>query len=211
MSSNSMSPTNDSVEGAMQRPVDGLKSRLLAAGTHLLLSIAVASSVVALIYLGWYPGPLDSISGVGEILLMLLAIDVTLGPLLTLIVFDRRKKSLPFDLSCIAVMQIAALVYGLYAVEAGRPHYVVFVKDRFEVVSRVDLQPEDRAAGIGNGAARADWFGPRIVAAEMPTSEEERKSLLFESAVGGRDVQHFPKQYRDYATQAMRQPARPSH
>ena len=133
---------------------------------------------------------------------MLLVIDVALGPLLTFIVFDRRKKSLRFDLTCIACMQIAALLYGLYTVEAGRPHYLVFVKDRFEVVSRVDLRVEDRQAAIGNRASAIDWFGPRIVAADMPTSGQERKTLLFEAALGGRDVQHFPKQYRDYVLQA---------
>ena len=184
--------------------VGGLKPRLLAAGAHLLISIVVATCVIALIRLGWYPAPLDSISGVADILLLLLAIDVTLGPLLTLIVFDRRKKSLRFDLSCIAVMQMAALVYGLYTVEAGRPHYLVFVKDRFEVVSRVDLQQEDRHAAVGNRAADVDWLGPSVVAADMPASEEERKGLLFESALGGRDVQHFPKQYRNYTIQAAR-------
>jgi hypothetical protein len=204
MATNLMSSTHGAVEGAMKNTTGGMKPRLLAAGAHLLISIAVASCVGCLVYLGWYPGPLDSISGIGNILLMLLSIDVTLGPLLTLIVFDRRKKSLRFDLSCIAVMQIAALAYGLYTVEAGRPHYLVFVKDRFEVVSRVDLQPADRVAAADNRAADVDWLGPRVVAADMPTSEQERQDLLFESALGGRDVHHFPKQYREYTTQAAR-------
>jgi hypothetical protein len=105
-------------------------------------------------------------------------------------------------------MQVAALIYGIYTVEAGRPHYLVFVKDRFEVVSRADLQDKDRLAAVGNPASAFNWFGPRVVAAEMPTSEQERKDLLLESVLGGRDVQHFPKQYRDYETQAARAAAR---
>jgi hypothetical protein len=184
--------------------LDGFKARLLAAGWHLVISFAVASCVIALVYRSWYPGPLRSISGVDSILLMLLAIDVTLGPLLTLFVFDRTKKSLRFDLSCIAFMQVAALSYGLFTVEAGRPHYLVFVKDRFEVISRADLQPADRDAAAGNPAAYIDWLGPRVVAAEMPESKQEREDLMFESLLGGRDVQHLPKQYRDYASQAAR-------
>ncbi len=155
-----------------------------------------------MVYFGWYPEPLDALSGVGEILLMLLAIDVILGPMLTLVIFDRRKKSLPFDLACIAVVQLVALAYGLHTVEAGRPHFLVFVKDRFEVVSKADLQPQDREAGADNRAAESDILGPRVVAAEMPTSGEERNNILFEAVGGGRDVQHFPKLYRDYASQA---------
>jgi len=180
----------------------GLAPRLFAAGTHLLVSLMVAACVMAVVYLDWYPAPLDVVSGVGDVLLLLLAVDVTLGPVLTGIVFDRRKKSLRFDLACIAALQLGALAYGLHAVEAGRPHYLVFVKDRFEVVSHADLQKADRLAAASNRAADADWFSPRIVAAQMPTDEQEKKDLLFESMQGGRDVQHFPKRYRDYATQA---------
>src|SRR5690606_8900451 len=75
-------------------------------------------------------------------------------------------------------------------------------KDRFEAVSRVDIQPEDRRSADANRAADIAWFAPRVVAAEIPSSENERQALLFESVLGGRDVQHFPKQYRDYETQA---------
>ncbi|MGE0799206.1 MAG: TfpX/TfpZ family type IV pilin accessory protein [Lautropia sp.] len=178
-----------------------LRARLLAGATHLVLSIAVACVVLGLVYFAWYPAPLDRISGVGEILLLLLAVDVTLGPLLTTVVFDRRKKSLPLDLACIAVLQLAALAYGLYTVEAGRPHYLVFVKDRFEVVSRADLQADDRAAAAGNASAHAAWFAPRIVAAEAPADAAEREKLMMESVLGGRDVQHFPARYRELATQ----------
>lgn len=177
-------------------------ARFRAAGCHLGLSVVAATAVLVCIYLGWYRDPLDSISGVGEILLLLIAVDVTLGPLLTLLVFDRRKKSLPFDLAFIGVIQLAALLYGIVTVEAGRPHYLVFVKDRFEVVSRADLRTEDRDAASSNPSAEIAWFGPRTVAAELPPSLDERNRILFESVAGGRDLHHYPERYRDYASQA---------
>ncbi len=179
-----------------------LKARCLASGVHLGVSVLVAALVLSAIYLGWYRGPLATISGVGEILVLLLAVDVTLGPLLTFVVFDRRKKRLSLDLACIGSLQLAALLYGLQTLEAGRPHYVVFVKDRFEVVSRADIREEDRKAAEGTDAARTEWLGPRIVAAAAPSSEDERKKIMFESAFGGRDLQHFPRQYREYASEA---------
>ena len=191
-----------SVSSQNNREVDGCKPRLQAAGLHLAISAAVASCVICVVYLGWYRAPLEAISGVGSILIMLLAIDVTLGPLLTLVLFDRSKKSLRFDLTCIALLQVTALTYGIYTVEAGRPHYLVFVKDRFEAVSRADLRAEDRDAGAGNSSAEVDWLGPKIIAASTPDSVVDRNTLLLESALGGRDVQHFPKRYRDYSTQA---------
>jgi hypothetical protein len=38
--------------------------------------------------------------------------DLALGPLLTLIVFEPGKPSLKFDLSCIVLLQLGALLYG---------------------------------------------------------------------------------------------------
>ena len=189
-------------QGARGVAVAGWKSRLAASGCHLCLSMLVAGIVLACVYIGWYRGPLDSISGVGQVLLLVIAVDVALGPLLTFVVYDRRKSSLPFDLACIGMMQFAALFYGLYTVEAGRPHYLVFVKDRFEVVSTADLRSEDRAAARGNPEADIDWVGPRIVAAAVPSSETERQQILFESISGGRDLQHFPERYRSYESHA---------
>ena len=177
------------------------QSRARAALCHLGISAAIATGILLLVYLGWYRTPLDRLCGVGEILILLLTVDVALGPLLTFIVFNRAKKSLRFDLGCIAGLQIAALAYGLHAVEAGRPHFLVFVKDRFEVVSLADLRPEDWAAAGGNAEARRDWFGPRVVAAVTPSDPKLREQILFESVEGGRDLQQLPVLYRDYASQ----------
>ena len=57
---------------------------------------------------------------------MLLAIDVILGPLLGLLVYKEGKKSLKFDLSVIILIQIAALCYGVFSIEQGRPAWLVY-------------------------------------------------------------------------------------
>jgi hypothetical protein len=183
---------------ARQRLLD----RLRAAGVHLALSSAVAAAVLAVVFLAWYPGPLSQLLGVGAILLIMLGADVVLGPLFTLIVFDRRKRSLRWDLATIAALQVAALLYGLYTIYQGRPAFVVLVKDRFEVISPADLRPEDRAAARGNPFARIDPTGPRWVASRMPDSAQERSDILIEAISHGRDVQHHPRLYDDYAVAA---------
>ena len=129
---------------------DALRARFRAAGCHLGISLAIASLVLFVVYQYWYAGPLAAVAGVGTILVLLLAVDVSLGPIMTFMVFDRRKKSLPMDLALIGLVQLLALGYGLHTVEAGRPHYLVFVKDRFEAVSRADLQAEDLQAAASN-------------------------------------------------------------
>ncbi len=178
-----------------------LRARFVAAGCHLGLSVLIACLVLVLVYAFWYAGPLAAVAGVGTILVLLLAVDVSLGPIMTFLVFDRRKKSLPADLALIGVMQLAALGYGLHTVEAGRPHYLVFVKDRFEAVSKADLQAEDLQKAAGNPAAATALLGPVWAAAKPPADEKARQDVLMESALGGRDLQHFPQWYESLDNQ----------
>ena len=180
---------------------DALRARFRAAGCHLGISLAIATLVLLVVYRYWYAGPLAAVAGVGTILVLLLAVDVSLGPIMTFMVFDRRKKSLPMDLALIGLVQLLALGYGLHTVEAGRPHYLVFVKDRFEAVSRADLQAEDLQAAASNPLAQRDWFGPRWSAANPPADEKLRQDVLVESAFGGRDLQHFPQWYEPLENQ----------
>lgn len=176
-------------------PPTPLRERLRAAGIHLLLSAAVAGAVIALVVFAWYPPPLHALVGVGAILLIMLGVDVVLGPLFTLLVFDRRKPNLRWDLATIAALQLLALGYGVWTVHQGRPAFVVLVKDRFEVVSPSELKATDREAARDNPHARASPLSPSWVAARMPDDPRERSDILFEALSQGRDVQHHPKLY----------------
>ncbi|WP_331345468.1 TfpX/TfpZ family type IV pilin accessory protein [Cellvibrio sp. UBA7661] len=111
-----------------------MKFRLFCFASHLLISFVIALLTVFVVFLVWYPSPLDKALGVADIFLLLLCIDVIIGPLLTLIVAKQGKKTLKMDLSIIGVLQIAALSYGLYIVAQGRPVWLVYNNNRFEVV-----------------------------------------------------------------------------
>ena len=90
-------------------------TRLKASFTHFLISIAVFGLFLALVFFIWYAYPFNLTQGVGEIVYIMAGVDVVLGPLLTLIVFKAGKKSLKFDLSVIALVQISALyLRGVY-------------------------------------------------------------------------------------------------
>ena len=117
------------------------KERLHAGGIHLLLSLAVAASVTVLVFGFWFPGAYREFAGGTHLLLLVMAVDVTLGPLLTFAVFDRRKgrSHLRRDVATIAVLQLAALSYGLYTVHQARPVALVFEQDRFRVIAAADV------------------------------------------------------------------------
>lgn len=159
--------------------------------THLSVSAAVALLALGLIFFTWYPEELASSQGVSRLVLLLIGVDVVIGPLITMIVFDPAKKHLWFDLMTIAALQTAALLYGLGAIHSGRPVYVVFNIDRFDVVAANEVVPaslERAAPEFGTS-----WFGPRWVAARLPTDLDIRNDILFSAVAGGADLPQMPE------------------
>ena len=144
-------------------------NRYRASGTHFAISATVAAIVFALIALVWYPGTLLSGAGGLELFVLVASVDVTLGPLLTLIVFVPGKKGLAFDLAVIGMLQVTALVYGVHVLFEARPAYIVFVKDRFEVVRANEIEDADLAKARSPFNERP-VTGPRIAGARLPNS-----------------------------------------
>lgn len=119
------------------------QSRLKAAGIHLAISLAIAALAALLVFFVWYPYPYREISGGRELFLLVVVVDVIMGPLMTLAVFNPAKprKMLRLDLAVIGLLQVAALVYGLWTVAVARPVHLVFEIDRFRVVHVADVEP----------------------------------------------------------------------
>ena len=90
-----------------------IKNRLQAFLTHLAISGLVATIAMMVVFFVWYPAPLHTAVGVTKIFLMLLAIDIIIGPVITFIIFKPNKPSLKFDLTVIALLQLTALGYGI--------------------------------------------------------------------------------------------------
>jgi len=67
-------------------------TRWQAAQIHLGISAMIAALVVWIMLYLWYPEPYFRVSGGQTLLLLLIGVDVVIGPLLTLIVFDPRKR-----------------------------------------------------------------------------------------------------------------------
>lgn len=142
---------------------------------------------MALVFLVWYPAPLATALDVAPIFLMMLGIDVTIGPLLTLVVFKLGKKALRMDMAIIIVLQLAALTYGLWAVAQARPAWMVFNKDRFDLVQSLEIDPH-YARKAPSEFQHASWTGPRWSAAAAPQDDEKSQDLMFESLQGGPDL-----------------------
>lgn len=173
------------------------KNRVRAFLLHLLISAVIAATVMVVVFWVWYPAPLHEVVGVTEIFLLLLAVDVSIGPLITLIVYKPGKPSLKFDLTVIAILQLCALGYGVQTVFAGRPAFIVFAQDRFELARALDLDPAsvDKAIAAGNSEGIAGWTRPKWVGAVESKDPKRNAEILFSAMQGGPDWALLPELY----------------
>ncbi|MEJ6021483.1 TfpX/TfpZ family type IV pilin accessory protein [Ramlibacter sp. PS4R-6] len=141
------------------------QERLRAALVHLAISAGIAALAATLVFALWYPYPYRDISGGRELFLIVTGVDVILGPLITLTIFNLAKprRELVLDLSVVACIQLAALGYGLWTVAVARPVHMVFEFDRLRVVHGVDV-PEDLLAQTPPGVQAEPWGGPTLLA-----------------------------------------------
>jgi len=171
--------------------------------SHLLLSFLVALLVVGVVFSIWYPSPLATAVGVTHIFLMLLVIDVILGPLLGLLVYKEGKKTLKFDLSVIILIQIAALCYGVFSIEQGRPAWLVYNVDRFELVRKNELV-DTNIQQAQPQFQKTSWFKPQYVATEFAKDTQQRNDEMFAEIFSGISIAQRPERYVEL-TQAKNQ------
>ncbi len=173
-------------------------SRWSAAGIHLGISILIALAVVAAMLLLWYPTPYFQAMGGGGLLILVTGVDVVLGPLITLVIFNTKKKSLKFDLMCVAIVQLSALAYGVFTVFQGRPIYAVFDKDRFQVIIAADMNGKELEKVTDPVFKSLPLTGPQVVAMDTPSDMKEVQRII----ISGIDSRAFSQYYVAYETKA---------
>jgi hypothetical protein len=186
----------------MNEPVEvQVFSRWKAAGIHLAISVAIALAVIAAMFFLWYPSPYFQAMGGGGLLMLVAGVDVVLGPLITLIIFNTKKKSLKFDLMCVAIVQIVALAYGVSTMFQARPVYTVFNNDRFDVIIAADIGEKERAKVTDATFKSVSLIGPQVVAMAMPNDMKEIQRML-ESGIDSRAFSQYYVAYDSKAKEA---------
>lgn len=176
------------------------REKFVATGIHFLVTLGFAACAAALIFLVWYPDPFETMIGGTELFLLVVGCDLALGPLISLVIYDRRKsrRALITDYSIVGIVQIAALVYGVHTLAAARPVYVAFSHDRIEIVSAVDISDEELAAAKSPVYGSLPLTGPRFISIEVPAAEQQ--DALFQSVAGNHE--HLrPRFYAPYEAQ----------
>ena len=152
---------------------------------HLLISLLVALGSGGVVFGLWYPAPYRQMLQVDHIYLLVLAVDVACGPLLTLVLASPRKSRRErwLDFSLIGLIQLAALAYGMHSVWVARPVALGFEADRLVVVTANELQA-DALPRAPAGLQRLPWAGVLKVGTRKPANSEEMMSSLDKELAG---------------------------
>jgi hypothetical protein len=171
---------------------------LKAAAWHILLCSIVAFFAGVVVFGLWYRYPYRDLSGGRELFLLIMAVDVVCGPLLTFVLFNPAKPRAELfrDLGFVAIIQIAALIYGLYTVAMARPVYLVHEIDRLRVVSRAEI-PDDQLKPELGGFHKLPLFGPKLIGVREAKDPIERAKSL-DLAFQGQDIAVRPDWWQNY-------------
>lgn len=180
------------------------RRRVRAVGVHLVSCLMVAAIVAIVVLLIWYPWPYRVISGGDSLLLIVMGIDIVMGPLITLAVFDVRKpvRELKRDLTVIVALQLAALGYGLHTVYLARPVVLALEGERFRVTIANEVVTEELPRAV-DGLRSLPLDGPRLVATAEPTAAERGDAIFM--ALSGSDIGTRPLFWRPWGEDGRRQ------
>ena len=162
--------------------------------SHLIISFFVALITIGCVFFIWYPSPLTKAVGVTHIFLMMLMIDVIIGPLLGLLVYKEGKKTLKMDIGIIILIQIIALNYGLYSIAQGRPVWLAYYVDRFQLIRNNEIIDKNIAKALSQ-YQNPSWFKPQYVGVEFAQDKQIRNDDIFAEVLGGISVAQKPERY----------------
>lgn len=170
-----------------------IKNKLKASAIHLAISAFIIGCFLLFTLTIWYPEPFFTISGLQHIILILISIDIILGPLLTFIVFKPQKASLKFDLTIIGFIQIIALSYGIHTIYESHPLYIAYAIDRFTPINANEVNPEKATY---DELKKSTINGPSLVYVQKPDDPAEMSRVTMEVLSGKPDLDARPEYYK---------------
>lgn len=161
------------------------KYRVKAAIAHLLVGLLLVGLLFLFSSWVWFPYPFSHVAGGVHLFILIATVDVVMGPLLTFVIFNRRKphRELRRDLTWVVCLQLCALAYGIWTMAMARPVYLVHEVDRFQVITAADVYSQ------GDAALKSPlpWKGYQIIGVRQSTTLEEKLKSI-DLAIQGQDL-----------------------
>ncbi|MBC9228950.1 type IV pilin accessory protein [bacterium SPL81] len=145
---------------------------------HLSISLSCLLILFFLIYFIWFFPPLIKATGILSVFIMLVVIDLIVGPLLTFLVYKEGKSSLKFDLSFVIILQVCSFLYGSYIIFEARPVWIVYNLGKYDLVQSFEVV-EDNINNALPEFQRKSNFYPKYAAVKPLPNSERIKELQF--------------------------------
>jgi hypothetical protein len=180
-----------------------MKFRLKALGLHLSASACALSLILGALYLGWYFWPGWALTDVTHVVVVMVGVDVVVGPLLTFVIAHpgKPRRELVRDVSIIVAVQLCALIYGSVSLWNGRPLYYAYSETVLQLVQAYDIDAQESAEG---GRLNPDfaphWYSrPRWIWAPLPQDASASQKIVTSAIQGGDDVISMPQYFKPWA------------
>lgn len=170
-------------------------SRWQAFAIHLAISSLIFLALAYLVLYHWYPDFFFDTDGGWEGMRIIVAVDLILGPCLTLIVFKAGKPGMRNDLIMIGLFQAICLAAGVYVVHSERPIALVYVDGQFNSMTTssyrdADVPLPDLSGFTGASPKRLQVYIPQTAEGEG----DLRRKMMEEEQFMNLATEH----YRDF-------------
>ena len=163
---------------------------------HFLASLVLVITSAVIVFCIWYPAPLYKATGVNQIFLILIGVSLLVWPLLTFVVSKPDKPSLKFDVLVIVILQLSVFMFGLYHIYDGRPVWIVYNVDRFDLVRNNEIDTRNITEAQSEYKVTSN-IGVKYVAAVIPKDNLEiSNQILFDEVGSGIAPSQRPELYQ---------------
>lgn len=176
-----------------------LKFKLHIFFIHFCVSLVIGVLVVFALLLKFYPPPFYYISGGVNIFLLLMTVNIIIGPILTFVVANKNKSSNEFrqDMLMVIMIQVIALFYGIHSAYLARPVFAVLEVDRIRVVSAAEIDEQD-LVNAPSDLQRLPIGEIKLIGLRDFIDNDEKMNSI-EWALKGRDVSVRPEMWANWS------------
>lgn len=170
-------------------------TRLHAFLIHLGISLLIFAVLAAALLYWWYPGIFFETDGGWQGIRIIAAVDLVLGPCLTLVVYRSGKPGLAFDLTAIGVFQAICLTAGTWVVYNERPLAMVMVDDIFYSMTADDFR---EAGESPPDLSHFEGRGPKWVTVDLPEDVFELSDIRTRSITTDTPLRTLHERYKAF-------------
>ena len=119
------------------------KEKVFASAINLVISTGILAFVVWLLFRAWYSNIYLEVSSGHELFLLLFAVNLCSGPLITLVIYNRAKpcSEMRMSLALVGLLQLVLMAYGSWIIAEARPVHLIFEYSRLVIVHAAEIDP----------------------------------------------------------------------